>query len=75
MSDSKFKTGDIIIPEGAVYPKHVLVVEKYDELGCLCAHPLSDDNVRENHHHFVKGAEVNFRLVTESDKQERSFQP
>jgi hypothetical protein len=51
-----------------MYPEHVLIVEKYDELGCLWAHGLSNGNGREIHYHFVKGAEINFRLLSENEK-------
>jgi hypothetical protein len=65
---NKFKAGDIIIAVGANYPNHTLLVDRYDEFGCLWAHPPDNLGVQ---HNFVLDADRNFRVVTKREMSER----
>ena len=59
----KFEKGDIITPPGAVRLTKILVIDRYDDLGCLWAHSLAGGPRYQ--YRFELGEDQYWRLLTD----------
>jgi hypothetical protein len=65
-----FTKGDIVVPESARYPEGALLVDGYDEIGRLLAHPIGGGiEIR-----IDKARAEGFRVVSDEEKRTVSFQ-